>query len=207
MIPNPHAHTLFVRRLKKGLLAAAGVMFLALVIWPLAEKLKSGGDSRISWAYIEQRESGETAMINPHFQGLDKRNRPYNITADKAIQVDDVTVELQKMHADMITDNNGWYSLTAKEGRLALERKTMDVLGDVTILSHDGIDLRTEALHVNVGLGTVSGIEPVVIKHPSGTLNAHGISMEKEARKIRFDGPVSLIVYPKTIKSKGDRAS
>ncbi|MCD6036052.1 MAG: lptC [Rickettsiales bacterium] len=195
-----------IARLKWSLVGFAGLLLLALVLWPLINRTGDDASTRLTFTSIVpsdvDSEKPGSVMLNPHFQGVDKRNRPFNVMAERAYQEGEDKVLLSSMKAKMVADNKGWYTLEADTAHFYISRKTMDVMGAVHIASDTNMELNTESLHVNMENGTISGVELITIKSPDGKLTAQGVSVEREASKIRFDGRVELVLYPPNQKNK-----
>lgn len=192
---------------KWGLLLAALAILVALIALPLLKAAKQKEAANIPLPVYEvDTDSNEdiSAMIKPHFQGVDKYNRPYNITADTAIQEGDNKVLLRQINGNITLQDEAWYKFSADAGAMIISRKTIDAYGNINIINNDGYDLLTESAHINLGMGTVSGLDPVTISGPPGTLDAQGFSIENDGETIRFDGPVTLIIHPKQTKQLTD---
>ncbi|MEM7617659.1 MAG: LPS export ABC transporter periplasmic protein LptC [Pseudomonadota bacterium] len=137
----------------------------------------------------------KSAMLRPHFTGRDKHNRPYNIIADAANQINSNQVELTNLKGELMGQtNNNWYSVMANEGNFFLLEQKLDLAGNITINSHNGYEINTRQAELNLKENIAYGNDNVKINGPVGYLESEGFQINGDENEIIFLGPVKLIV-------------
>lgn len=181
-----------LRRSLWGLVACV----VALLVWIASD---GGAKGRVVFSNITASaaalETMKNMMGNPHYQGVDARNRPYTVMADKAVQIDDNTVELSNIRADIGLENNVWVAMNAGSGTLNLATKQLQLTGGVDIFYDNGYEFRTPTAHVDIEQGSAYGEEPVEGQGPMGTLKATGFALLDHGKTIIFNQSVTITFY------------
>jgi lipopolysaccharide export system protein LptC len=135
-------------------------------------------------------------MVNLHYAGVDKHDRPFTVTADGARQrpeVDDL-VELEGPKADMTTASNTWLALTADAGVYRPQAQLLDLFGNVDVFQDKGNEFVTDSAHIDMGKGIAQGEDPVEGHGPFGSLKAEGFRIENQGDVIIFTGKTRLLL-------------
>lgn len=182
-----------VARLKL-LLPAVGLALLLLVAgWPrLAALFES---VRVGLTAIDLREARELKMVDPHYAGLDRQNRPYVLTAAIARQVPDRTdlVSLTRPHAAM-TLRRGAVVVTAATGIYQSQARLLDLFREVVITRGDGTRFLTDDAHVDFTDNSAEGHDPVSGRGPWGTVRAQGFRILDKGMRVIFTGRSDLVL-------------
>ena len=189
------SYSFFVMAMKVLLPALATAMVLLVVAWPQISPTEERFRIGISSISLEEAES--LSMLNPRFDGIDERNRPYSVTADLAVQdnSNDDLVDLELPKADMSMDDGTWVAVMAKSGRYHRKDETVDLVGDVVMFHDEGFEVKTEIAHVDLRAGVAEGDQAVEAQGPSGTLVSEGFRVEDRGERIFFTGKSSLVMY------------
>ena len=175
--------------------ALATALILLVVVWP---QLSPQDDRfRISVSSISLEQADNLTMLNPRFDGIDERSRPYSVTADLAIQdnANDNLVDLELPKADVTLEDGTWLAIMAKSGRYHREDETVDLMGDVIVFHDEGFEVKTDFAHINLVDGTAEGDQPVEAHGPIGMLNSEGFRVEDEGERIFFTGKAYMLMY------------
>lgn len=184
-----------VSRLKWFLIFIAVALLIALIVMPVMHKKKQrAGEFHFVFPLANSDDLKSPRLVKPRLYGTDKYNRPYSITADKATEKDNGNIFLQSLFSEITLKNNRWVSIISDEGFIHMTRKTLDVFGHVHITLDDGSEMRTSSAHFNTQKGSVTGVEPVDITGPLGTLKANGFVIEGNGAILRFDGRVKMVL-------------
>ncbi|MCH2038288.1 MAG: LPS export ABC transporter periplasmic protein LptC [Rickettsiales bacterium] len=192
-------------RTKKILACVAALLALPIIIIPIMKSQNMGirGDENTNYSdaspYSDSNSQKiaapeKSTMVNPHFKGMDKNSNPYNITADKAVQLSTDKVLLETIQGDLITEEESWYSLAADLGHLTLSQKTLNLEGDIILFSYQGYELRTETATVDIEKGEIQTKDYVEIKGPMGTINSVGLTFNNNEQTAHFNGPVKVVI-------------
>lgn len=187
-------YSLFVGLLKVALPAFAATLILLLLAWPQLTLTRSG--LGLDLAELALQEPDSLTMLNARFNGYDKKNRPFLVTADVASQaVEDenlITLELPK--ADMTLEDGAWIALTAKEGRYHRDVELVELVGQVSFYHDRGFELHTEKAEFDLRSGTAMGRDPVQGQGYFGDVEASGFDLFDHGERIVFLGPSRLLV-------------
>ena len=131
---------------------------------------------------------GQTTVSDSHATGFDRENQPYDVNAlaarqdeKKPDQVYLTTVAgiFKRGSGDTfkITANSGLYNTTVKE---------LDLEGDVTLVSEGRFTARMAKAHVVVADKKLTSNTPVTVDLGSGHIDANGLEITDNGKKILF---------------------
>lgn len=183
--------------LMKVVFPAAAVALAALVLfWPQFNPLS--GRFRLKPVQVSIDDLANLRMVSPRVLGTDKKNEPYQITAELATQAaggSDVT-DLTAPKGDITLNNGSWISLTAKQGQYNKTTRVLDLWDHVNIFQDSGYELHTERAQANLAEGSVAGNDPVEGQGPDGTMQGQGFRVYDKGGRILVTGKSRLILYP-----------
>lgn len=191
------ARTKLVRRLRVALPVFALVLIVAL----LANTRRGDTDDVFleEFANLEARPD-ELRMANPKFAGVDNNGRPYEVTAEAALQApnaDDV-VELVKPRATTKGSDTDT-TVTAEKGVFQSQGNLLTLREGVTLRHAIGgatYVLRTDEAEVALGDETVRSTAGVEGDSESGTLRADRMQAFNGEGRVVFEGNVSMRLFP-----------
>ncbi|MFZ6762063.1 LPS export ABC transporter periplasmic protein LptC [Roseomonas sp. KE0001] len=181
-------------RLARWLLPLAALALLAAVaLWPEFEGAEDRG--RLAFRRAAQTSAEAMRISNARYQGLDEQNRPYNVTADTAVQQEQTElIDLTRPRADLLMNDGAWVLLESREGRYDKARNMLDLNGDVTLWHDDGSTLRTAAATIDIGAGSAAGDRPVAAQGPFGTLVSEGFRLRDRGQVVLFTGQARAVL-------------
>jgi lipopolysaccharide export system protein LptC len=153
---------------------------------------------------IEVREidalNDDLRMVSPRITGVDRRGRPYVVTADTATQEVDnpEKIYLENIEADLMLDEGGnWLSVSSRYGTLQSDAETLDLREEISVFSADGYEFHAQTANMNFRTGSLTSDQPVYGQGPVGTINANGVETSNDGEKIKFTGGVRVVVFYK----------
>ena len=181
----------------KRTLPAVAVILLALVaVWPhLQSELER---VHFSPPRIDPREALDLRMVNAHYTGIDRQNRPFVITAEIARQnpnVDDL-VALEGPKGDLTSTSGAWFELIAYTGLYQPNAQLLDLFGNVQLYQDKGNEFHTDSAHVDMGNGNAEGNDPVEGQGPFGHISGQGFRIRDHGDIIIFTGHAHLELVP-----------
>lgn len=198
------ARSRVVRRLRIALPVFAVILVLALIFTSSSNSVDSATLSEFSDIAAATE---ELRMSNPSFAGIDSSGKPYEITAEAALQnpaAKDI-VELQNPKAVQGGDNEG-NTVTALTGRYLTEQNILELKDDVTMRHELGSQtyvLRSPSATVTVEDQIVTSNAGVGAVGPDGTnLKADRMKAYREDGRVVFEGNVSMRIYPSSAKKE-----
>ena len=177
---------------KLGLPLMAVLLLGAIVLWPEITRMTEHGRTSFRRIFAVEAESGR--MLDPHYKGVDERNRPYTITATWATQVSPNRVNLGDPKGDMVLESGNWLQVDAKDGVFIQRAELLDLSKDVVMYRDDGTIIRTQTASVDVKQGAASSSDQTHAEGPFGTLDSQGFTLTDKAGAIQFQGPARLVV-------------
>ncbi|MFI4987536.1 MAG: LPS export ABC transporter periplasmic protein LptC [Alphaproteobacteria bacterium] len=196
-------HSSFVGLMKILLPAVAVGIVLLVVAWPQFQLRDEG--FHIGLASITQEDVQNLRMLNPRYQGMDKRGEPFTVTARTAIKKNPQSdvVELDHPVADIMLNRGNWVALKGDFGVYREQDQQLDLIGTVQLYQDDGYEFETLAAHVNLADNTAEGDDPVHGQGPAGDIHSEGFRVYDKGQSILFTGRAHLILRA---REEGGRA-
>ena len=142
---------------------------------------------------------GKLVMSNPKLEGFTKDNRPYLMTAVRAVQ--DVTNEglvvLEGIGAKLPMDVSNWAVVDAARGTFDRAKNTLDLNSDVTITTQDGMVAKLKSAYLDIGTGKMSTKDPVDIALKGGKITADTMSIANNGKVLVFEQRVRVFIDPR----------
>jgi lipopolysaccharide export system protein LptC len=178
--------------------SAAGLLLLILAAWPY---LSSGVERlRSLFPKLDIAQIRDLRMISPRYNGVDKEQRPFTVTADSARQNGigngngDDLVALEGPKADLLTKEGNWMVVTGDTGIYQPETHFLDLFGHVTMFHKNGYVFRTTSARVDLDSGTAEGHEAITGEGPSGTVEGEGFRILQRGDTVVFTGKSHLLL-------------
>jgi lipopolysaccharide export system protein LptC len=184
---SPHqGYTTVVRRLRVALPVAAIFLLAIVILWPHFDPAQ---------APKRHQEAAPPAMSNSHFSGIDKKNRPYTVTADKAQQqaTDRNDINMENPLAEL-TMQKGWVALRADHGQYREDPGLITLQDNVHMYDDQGYEMNSSEAAMDLNEGIAWSDKPTEGQGPRGTIHAAGFRMRDEDNAIVFTGPGTLVL-------------
>jgi len=193
----PSARQLVLRRLtlvgvKLALPLLALLLLTSVAFWP--EIVRLTGQTRISLRRIFTLEAQTGRMLQPHYQGIDQKGRPYTVTADWATEPEPGRIILGEPKGDMVTESGTWVMVQSHDGVYMQRTGLLDLSNDVILYRDDGTVLRTQTAEADVKQGAASSNDMTHAEGPFGVIDAQGFMLTDKGAAIQFQGPAKLII-------------
>lgn len=190
---TPGARALWRRRLtirltKWALPAVALALLTAIALWPEFDRATER--VRISFRRIAAEIEGAT-MVEPRYRGVDQRNRPYTVTAERARQSSQDRIDLVAPKADISTEDGRWLMLQSRKGVYIQSAENLDLSEDVTLYRDDGTTMTTATVSIDLKAGVALSDDAVHVEGPFGVIDAQGFTVTDKGAAVHFNGPAS----------------
>jgi lipopolysaccharide export system protein LptC len=174
-----------VRRLRVALPVVALGIVASIVIW-------SNVNRPATVPTVE--DTGPLEMVNTRYTGVDRRNRTFRITAERAVQPDIAVrhVELENPAARIVLDDGTVLGISAAAGRYEEEEAKLYLNGAVRLVRDNGYDVTTEAAVIDLKTTEARGDRPVAAVGPNGIIDAAGFRITEDGKVISLIGPARL---------------
>lgn len=154
---------------------------------------------------------GKLVMANPKLDGFTKDNRPYNMTAARAIQdfQNEGIVELEGINAKLPMDEGNWASVTAPGGTYDRDKNTLDINGIMIITTSDGMVAKLKSAYLDIGQGGMKTDEAVDIQLKDAEVTSDSMTVLENGKVMIFENRVRMNIDPRRLKTaqntSGDR--
>lgn len=139
---------------------------------------------------------GTNELLNPRYESKDDKNRPYTITATRAVQSpeDMDVVLLTKPEADITLGDGAWLAAKAQKGTYRQKADSLMLEGDVTLYHDQGYELKTPRMLLDLKDRKAVSDSKVSGQGPAGSIEASGMQAVSAANNLIFTGPVHLVL-------------
>ena len=188
----------FVRVMKILLPSLAAILLAMVVVWPKIHFGETG--FRIGFAKLTPDAVKTLSMENARYFGVDRNNRPFTITSDRATQEDAQpdTIDLEQPKTDFTTKDGSGVFVQADRGYYHQKAQLLDLVGNVSLFHDKGYELHTESAEVNLADGSAQGAAPVHGQGPQGLLEGEGFRLRDKGANVLVTGKSAL-----TLKAAG----
>lgn len=184
-------YTRVVFATKYLLLLLATILILALILLPLFNNVQD--NFRISFDSVEGVVgSKESKMINPRFQGVDKDNQTYTVTASSATKQADETMTLADINSNIDLKDGTRVEMKANSGKVNHTEKSLELFDKVHVNTNDGYEADTDYVFVNLENKSAYGEKPIKAKTEFAVLNADTFNITENGNRILFKGNVKI---------------
>lgn len=145
---------------------------------------------------------GKLVMENPQLNGFDSNQRPYNLTANKAVQdaKNPMLVELQDISASLPIDDRLSANVRAGQGFYNADAKTLALDKEVHVVTNDGMSLTLQDADVDIGAGTLTTNNAILATSPQADISAQSLVVHENGAHLIFEGGVRMTLRPGAIK-------
>lgn len=187
-VADAQQHTRMVNLAKVALPALAAAVLALIAAWPLfsgrQDSQRAGPDT------------GQLEMVDARYLGTDKGARPFEVRAEKAVQVGGGSgrVDLVNPQAEITLKGGDWITMSARRGNYDQTSGQLVLEGDVTLFQDGGYEFTTEMAQVDTQKGIAWGNAPVRGQGPVGDIQAGGFRILDDGNTIVFTGRARLLL-------------
>jgi len=183
-------HAVLMGQLKILLPALAGLLALAILVWPLVAAQE--------FSFLLAKDQVALAperlkVTRAEYRGKTAAGEAFAIQAGTALQRSsaDPVVELSSLSAS-IDDREGPSHVTAPKGRYFIEDDRLEVSGPVRLRSDGGYRIDAETVQVDMKRRTISSDAVVSGETPIGSFRANSLAGDLAGKHITLVGKVHL---------------
>lgn len=187
-------YTKFVRSMRLILpLAALGLIAL-LMAWPRMEDTMMD----VAQESMAPKVAGRNELINPRYESHDQKNRPFVVTAARAVQSmrDPQAVILESPAAEIAVRDGRSVTLHAAQGAYRQKAEKL-FLNEAVSITYDGYMLDLDKALIDLKAYNAWSDQPVHGQGPAGTLEASGLELNGIKGVLVFTGPIRLVLREK----------
>lgn len=177
-------------RLKWALPAAAAVIGITILVWPLVSVQEFSfllAKDQVAMA------SERLRVARAEYRGKTTAGEAFSITAGSALQRSSAVpvVELTALSAQL-EGKDGPSEVTAPSGRYFLQDDRLEVAGSVKLRSDGGYSLDAEVVKIDLKRRTVKTAQPVTGRLPMGNFQADRLDGDLAGKRVSLIGNAHL---------------
>jgi lipopolysaccharide export system protein LptC len=156
-------------------------------------------------------ENGRLVMSDPKLDGFTSDNRPYSMTAARAIQ--DIgaasSIDLEGISAKLPFNEENWITVVADTGVLDRGANSLDLDSEITVKTDTGVTALLQSAEVDMEAGTLVTDEPVDITFDGTHISAESLAVRDKGSVMIFERRVRVNIDGKRLEtaSRGDMSS
>ena len=133
-------------------------------------------------------------MMRALYVGTDTQNRPFSLTADRAVQStsEPGVLDLVRPQGELTLKDGTWIAIKADRGRYNDKTGKLLLLGNANLFHDKGYEFKSDEAHVDVKAGNAWGDLPVTGQGPFGEIFSRGFRLFDSGATIVFNGPAHL---------------
>lgn len=181
--------------LKRVLPIAVAAALALVVLWPMLQN--TGTNITLSYKDIEAH-GEEIRMTGAKYAGTDAKNRPFEISADLAVQDSPkaMAVNLDGVQASIDLGDQGKVTVLGRKGIYRPKEEQLDVKGGIELTSDTGYRLSATNAQVDLRTGQGRSDLPVSGAAPFGAFAADSFEINVHDRTLVLDGGVKVRLEP-----------
>lgn len=186
-------HTFFVRFLRRAIPVGSVLAVIGLIVTPFLRPLQDVSGLSLSSVGVT---GGKVKMEAPRLTGYRKDNRPYEVTAESALQDirNPTQIELATMKARIQMEQEGWVTVNARTGLFDSQNEKLKLIDDVKVHTESGYDMFMRTADINFKAGTVNSQEPVKVNLGQTKIDANTLDVKDNGALIVFEGRVRVVI-------------
>ncbi len=173
----------------------ACMLLLTAVLWPNFSGTKKQIERSIKDSFSADA-FRNFEMMSPTYFSTDERNRPYQLNAKSARQVDrnSDAIKLVAPKARIRLEKGNWVSVSARSGKYSQKKQMLTLTGNVYLLHDANYAFRTEQATVDLKDKSAWGNKPVFAKGPKGTIESEGFRVLDKGQTVIFTGKAKVVL-------------
>tara|TARA_B100001750_G_C15440499_1_gene563287 strand:+ start:260 stop:889 length:630 start_codon:yes stop_codon:yes gene_type:complete len=194
--PDVQPYSYFIRMIKVVLPLIVFIIIGLLLIWPQISDIETAPLTQQDISALQEAQS-ENLLLNPVFNTLDDKGKPFSITAHEARQNRDDRdkIVLTAPAAEMNNDDNTFY-LEAENGEYDQMRKTLILNNDVVLKDKKNNVLTTQDLTTSIADGKARSNSPAKLTTTQGSIEGQSVIIDQQNQTTTFQGPAKAVINP-----------
>ena len=180
-------YSIIIKSTKYFLLFLSISIFTILIIKSLTQR--NGNQNSLITFESEEVSSTTQVLKKPLFMGLDKKQQPFRISAQKATRFtnSDNIFNLDKPNGEIETNSEKYY-IYGNTGVFDNSDQTLLINGDVKFTNKDSIKFETSVAKFDFRKQTLTGNESVIGRKNDSIIKSEGFKIINKENKIIFLG-------------------
>ncbi len=196
-ITQAEIHSKRVSKLKGMIIRLIFLCLIGVLIFPLFLKNMQG--AKINFEKNSENQGSEEVptdiipvMLSPDFYGQDKNNKPFNIKAKSAVNIDEDKIVLIDILGNLQLEDSSKVKLKSKKGNYFQKKQDLVLTEGVEVEIDKGYTLTTNSAYVDLKENIITGGDKVDVFGVMGKINSKGFIIKNSGNEIQFFGGVNL---------------
>ncbi len=179
----------------KRMLPVIGVVAIVIILGSL---FFSGGNLPSVDLGQLRLEDGKLVMDSPELNGTDSNNRPYSMTATRAVQntARPDRISLEEIQAKLPLNDEQSASISAGTGVYDAAAKTLELGGNIAVDTDDGMKIRMMDAQIDIETGRMETNSPVEVDTGRANVKSDKLTVEDNGKMIIFENRVRMTILP-----------
>ena len=149
---------------------------------------------------------GKLVMANPKLEGFTSDDRPYSMTAERAIQNLDSTgvIRLERIDAKLPIDGDNWAHVDAPSGIYDRDNNPLQFDSAVTVKTTDGREVKLKSAFFDIAKGDLKTTDPVDIVLNGAKVAADSMTVLENGKILIFENRVRMNITPDRLKTSAE---
>lgn len=145
-------------------------------------------------------DDGRVVMQDPRMSGLDSKNRPYQLIAERAFQsLKGGGVDLEKLSAKVAVNDDTEAQIKAAAGHYDQASEQLTLSGGIVVQTTSGISIQMTSARIEFEGGNLDGQGPVTIKTPNQSIESSSLKVSDGGKTLSFGGRVKMLLNPSAV--------
>jgi lipopolysaccharide export system protein LptC len=197
MFARERQHSGRIRFFRRALPGIA-ILILAVLVGKTAFTSLTGVSIDLAGTTIQ---GGKLIMDGPHMSGFTSNNRPYELSALRAIQ--DITrtesVDLEGIAARVPIGMKDWAQIDAATGTLFRDSGKLAITSPTVIETTDGMKAHLQSAELLMASGDIRGTESVRIETGGSHVTAEQLTVTGGGAVMVFERNVKMLIEPSRV--------
>lgn len=183
-------------RVLKFVLPVAGFVIAAVFV---AQSYLAAPPAVAITAEGSEVSDGKLVMSSPKLQGFTSDDRPYSMSAARAIQdvANEAIVELEGIAAQLPLDDKISATIDAAHGIFDRARNVLDLNSEINIHTSDGATVKLQSASLDIAAGKMTTDKPVDIRYKGASIASDGMSVSGNGKVVVFEKRVRVNILPR----------
>ena len=189
-------YTKFVRSMRLILPAVAVCIMAVLFIWPSINDQRIVPVKQTKEEVEQDTRISKNEFTNPQFDSADRKNRPYKITAIRAVQgeINENLIMLERPVGEMDLGDGKTVRVESVAGAYRRDTERFFLKGKVEVHHSEGYLMKSEEAHVDLENNLAWSELDVYGAGPEMNITAKGVKANGDTGEIIFSGPATLVL-------------
>lgn len=148
-------------------------------------------------------DDGRVVMQDPRMSGVDNKNRPYQLIAERAFQsLKGGGVDLEKLSAKVAVSDDTDADIRAAAGHYDQASQNLTLSGGIGVQTTSGIHIKMASATIDFDGGNLEGQGPVKIRTPNQSVEASSLKVSDGGKTLSFGGRVKMRIDPSAVEAE-----